>query len=103
MLICSKILVLKSDFHQISEAVEFFVVVLKVPFHVCTDAVTFLTCDFSVAVRPHSAPEYKDETMTVYQVPIYSEYESQVPRKSRVRLKAETVSLLAVVLCPLHA
>ncbi|XP_037664172.1 zinc phosphodiesterase ELAC protein 2 [Choloepus didactylus] len=26
-----------------------------------------------LAVRPHSAPEYKDETMTVFQVPIYSE------------------------------
>nr|XP_027809859.1 zinc phosphodiesterase ELAC protein 2 isoform X1 [Marmota flaviventris] len=26
-----------------------------------------------LAVRPHSAPEYKDETMTVHQVPIYSE------------------------------
>uniref|UniRef100_A0A2I3G978 Zinc phosphodiesterase ELAC protein 2 n=1 Tax=Nomascus leucogenys TaxID=61853 RepID=A0A2I3G978_NOMLE len=28
-----------------------------------------------LAVRPHSAPEYKDETMTVYQIPIHSEYE----------------------------
>ncbi|XP_003791125.1 zinc phosphodiesterase ELAC protein 2 [Otolemur garnettii] len=27
----------------------------------------------NLAVRPHSAPEYKDETMTVYQIPIYSE------------------------------
>ena len=27
---------------------------------------------------PHSAPEYKDETMTVYQVPIHSESESQI-------------------------
>lgn len=26
-----------------------------------------------LAVRPHSAPEYTDETMTVHQVPIYSE------------------------------
>ncbi|XP_005399395.1 PREDICTED: zinc phosphodiesterase ELAC protein 2 isoform X1 [Chinchilla lanigera] len=26
-----------------------------------------------LAVRPHSAPEYKDETMTVHQVPLYSE------------------------------
>uniref|UniRef100_A0A452V7T1 Zinc phosphodiesterase ELAC protein 2 n=1 Tax=Ursus maritimus TaxID=29073 RepID=A0A452V7T1_URSMA len=26
-----------------------------------------------LAVRPHSAPEYKDETMTVFQIPIYSE------------------------------
>ncbi|XP_040856910.1 zinc phosphodiesterase ELAC protein 2 isoform X2 [Ochotona curzoniae] len=26
-----------------------------------------------LAVRPHSAPEYMDETMTVHQVPIYSE------------------------------
>ncbi|XP_049632801.1 zinc phosphodiesterase ELAC protein 2 [Suncus etruscus] len=25
-----------------------------------------------LAVRPHSAPEYKDETMTVFQVPIYN-------------------------------
>ncbi|XP_033040396.1 zinc phosphodiesterase ELAC protein 2 isoform X3 [Trachypithecus francoisi] len=29
-----------------------------------------------LAVRPHSAPEYKDETMTVYQIPIYSEQRS---------------------------
>ncbi|ELW52432.1 Zinc phosphodiesterase ELAC protein 2 [Tupaia chinensis] len=29
-----------------------------------------------LAVRPHSAPEYKDETMTVYQVPIYGEQRS---------------------------
>lgn len=26
-----------------------------------------------LAVRPHSAPEYKDETMTVFQVPIYNQ------------------------------
>ncbi|XP_049717038.1 zinc phosphodiesterase ELAC protein 2-like [Elephas maximus indicus] len=26
-----------------------------------------------MAVRPHSAPEYKDETMTVFQIPIHSE------------------------------
>ncbi|KAI5930453.1 zinc phosphodiesterase ELAC protein 2 isoform X1 [Manis javanica] len=26
-----------------------------------------------LAVRPHSAPEYKDETMTVFQIPIHSE------------------------------
>nr|KAF6455840.1 elaC ribonuclease Z 2 [Rousettus aegyptiacus] len=26
-----------------------------------------------LAVRPHTAPEYKDETMTVFQIPIYSE------------------------------
>uniref|UniRef100_A0A452V7R0 Zinc phosphodiesterase ELAC protein 2 n=1 Tax=Ursus maritimus TaxID=29073 RepID=A0A452V7R0_URSMA len=31
-----------------------------------------------LAVRPHSAPEYKDETMTVFQIPIYSERASPV-------------------------
>nr|XP_048304214.1 zinc phosphodiesterase ELAC protein 2 isoform X1 [Myodes glareolus] len=37
-----------------------------------------------LAVRPHSAPEYKDETMTVYQVPIHSErrYCTQQPLQS---------------------
>uniref|UniRef100_A0A452G613 Zinc phosphodiesterase ELAC protein 2 n=1 Tax=Capra hircus TaxID=9925 RepID=A0A452G613_CAPHI len=28
-----------------------------------------------LAVRPHSAPEYKDETMTVFQIPIHCEYQ----------------------------
>ncbi|KAK2111105.1 hypothetical protein P7K49_010851 [Saguinus oedipus] len=37
-----------------------------------------------VSVRPHSAPEYKDETMTVYQVPIYGEYESQMSQEGGV-------------------
>lgn len=37
-----------------------------------------------LAVRPYSAPEYKDETMTVYQVPIHSErrYCTQQPLQS---------------------
>ncbi|KAM6164067.1 zinc phosphodiesterase ELAC protein 2 [Rhynchocyon petersi] len=30
-----------------------------------------------LAVRPHSSPEYKDETMTVFQIPIYSEQSCQ--------------------------
>ncbi|KAM9596441.1 zinc phosphodiesterase ELAC protein 2 isoform 1-T1 [Trichechus inunguis] len=30
-----------------------------------------------LAVRPHSAPEYKDETMTVFQIPIHSEYKGE--------------------------
>ncbi|XP_058904499.1 zinc phosphodiesterase ELAC protein 2 isoform X2 [Kogia breviceps] len=29
-----------------------------------------------LAVRPHSAPEYQDETMTVFQIPIHSEQEN---------------------------
>lgn len=45
----------------------------------------FLTCVFPTAVRPHSAPEYKDETMTVHQVPIHSESGGQVsPEKVAV-------------------
>lgn len=35
-------------------------------------------CLFHIAVRPHTAPEYKDETMTVFQIPIYSEYENHI-------------------------
>ncbi|MEJ1273087.1 elaC ribonuclease Z 2 [Cricetulus griseus] len=40
-----------------------------------------------LAVRPHSAPEYKDETMTVHQVPIHSEqrYDRQQPPQSPKR------------------
>ncbi|XP_023043853.1 zinc phosphodiesterase ELAC protein 2 isoform X2 [Piliocolobus tephrosceles] len=40
-----------------------------------------------LAVRPYSAPEYKDETMTVYQIPIYSEQRSgkHQPRQSPER------------------
>ncbi|KAL1779395.1 zinc phosphodiesterase ELAC protein 2 [Sigmodon hispidus] len=40
-----------------------------------------------LAVRPHSAPEYKDETMTVHQVPIHSErkYGNQQPWQSPKR------------------
>ncbi|XP_063097873.1 zinc phosphodiesterase ELAC protein 2 isoform X2 [Cavia porcellus] len=51
-----------------------------------------------LAVRPHSAPEYKDETMTVYQVPIYSErgleehQPSQSPGTSPHRLSPELSS-----------
>ncbi|XP_065752945.1 zinc phosphodiesterase ELAC protein 2 isoform X1 [Phocoena phocoena] len=46
-----------------------------------------------LAVRPHSAPEYQDETMTVFQVPIYSECEQvngkQQPARSAERLSPE--------------
>ncbi|NP_001349911.1 zinc phosphodiesterase ELAC protein 2 isoform 2 [Mus musculus] len=51
-----------------------------------------------LAVRPHSAPEYKDETMTVYQVPIHSERRcgkqqpSQSPRTSPNRLSPKQSS-----------
>lgn len=51
-----------------------------------------------LAVRPHSAPEYKDETMTVYQVPIHSERKcgkpqpSQSPRRSPNRLSPKQSS-----------
>ncbi|EHB11816.1 Zinc phosphodiesterase ELAC protein 2 [Heterocephalus glaber] len=50
------------------------------------------------AVRPHSAPEYKDETMTVHQVPIYSErghgkhQPSQSPERSLHRLSPKQPS-----------
>lgn len=50
---------------------------LQVHFPAGTKAYNFLT-SFPAAVRPHSAPEYKDETMTVYQVPIHSESGSQI-------------------------
>uniref|UniRef100_A0A2K6S8F2 Zinc phosphodiesterase ELAC protein 2 n=1 Tax=Saimiri boliviensis boliviensis TaxID=39432 RepID=A0A2K6S8F2_SAIBB len=46
-----------------------------------------------LAVRPHSAPEYKDETMTVYQVPIYS-----VSRRRGGR----DPSLVVAFICKLH-
>ncbi|VFV27607.1 zinc phosphodiesterase elac protein 2 [Lynx pardinus] len=41
-----------------------------------------------LAVRPHSAPEYKDETMTVFQIPIYSEQKrgERQPSQSPERL-----------------
>ncbi|XP_024608406.1 zinc phosphodiesterase ELAC protein 2 [Neophocaena asiaeorientalis asiaeorientalis] len=44
-----------------------------------------------LAVRPHSAPEYQDETMTVFQVPIYSEQVNgkQQPARSAERLSPE--------------
>ncbi|XP_066120355.1 LOW QUALITY PROTEIN: zinc phosphodiesterase ELAC protein 2 [Saccopteryx bilineata] len=47
-----------------------------------------------LAVRPHSAPEYKDETMTVFQVPIYSEqkYGDRQPPQSPDRLSPEPSS-----------
>lgn len=47
-----------------------------------------------LAVRPHSAPEYKDETMTVFQVPIYSEQRcgEQQPSQSPGRLSPERSS-----------
>uniref|UniRef100_A0A8C6BZI6 Zinc phosphodiesterase ELAC protein 2 n=1 Tax=Monodon monoceros TaxID=40151 RepID=A0A8C6BZI6_MONMO len=42
-----------------------------------------------LAVRPHSAPEYQDETMTVFQVPVYSE---QVNGKQQLARSAERLS-----------
>ncbi|KAF6093501.1 elaC ribonuclease Z 2 [Phyllostomus discolor] len=44
-----------------------------------------------LAVRPHSAPEYKDETMTVLQIPIYSEQKcgNHQPSQSPERLSPE--------------
>ncbi|XP_008008610.2 zinc phosphodiesterase ELAC protein 2 isoform X2 [Chlorocebus sabaeus] len=51
-----------------------------------------------LAVRPHSAPEYKDETMTVYQIPIHSEQRSgkhqpwQSPERPLSRLSPERSS-----------
>uniref|UniRef100_A0A2K6PPB5 Zinc phosphodiesterase ELAC protein 2 n=1 Tax=Rhinopithecus roxellana TaxID=61622 RepID=A0A2K6PPB5_RHIRO len=51
-----------------------------------------------LAVRPYSAPEYKDETMTVYQIPIYSEQRSgkhqpwQSPERPLGRLSPERSS-----------
>ncbi|XP_051036339.1 zinc phosphodiesterase ELAC protein 2 isoform X1 [Phodopus roborovskii] len=51
-----------------------------------------------LAVRPHSAPEYKDETMTVHQVPIHSERRYgrqqplQSPKRSPNRLSPEQSS-----------
>ncbi|XP_005067677.1 zinc phosphodiesterase ELAC protein 2 isoform X2 [Mesocricetus auratus] len=51
-----------------------------------------------LAVRPHSAPEYKDETMTVHQVPIHSEQRYgkqqplQSPKRSPNRLSPEQSS-----------
>ncbi|XP_077022161.1 zinc phosphodiesterase ELAC protein 2 isoform X2 [Tamandua tetradactyla] len=51
-----------------------------------------------LAVRPHSAPEYKDETMTVFQIPIYSEQSgrgcqpSQSPERPLSRLSPKQSS-----------
>ncbi|KAM7069555.1 zinc phosphodiesterase ELAC protein 2 isoform 2-T2 [Molossus nigricans] len=47
-----------------------------------------------LAVRPHSAPEYKDETMTVFQVPIHSEqkFGNHQPSQSPERLSPEQSS-----------
>ncbi|XP_055432453.1 zinc phosphodiesterase ELAC protein 2 isoform X2 [Bubalus kerabau] len=44
-----------------------------------------------LAVRPHSAPEYKDETMTVFQIPIHCEQTSgqQPPAQSPERLSPQ--------------
>ncbi|XP_007455078.1 PREDICTED: zinc phosphodiesterase ELAC protein 2 isoform X2 [Lipotes vexillifer] len=44
-----------------------------------------------LAVRPHSAPEYQDETMTVFQVPVHSEQVNgkQQPAQSAERLSPE--------------
>ncbi|KAL2765866.1 zinc phosphodiesterase ELAC protein 2 isoform 3 [Daubentonia madagascariensis] len=46
-----------------------------------------------LAVRPHSAPEYKDETMTVYQIPIYSISQKRDGRDP---------SLVVAFVCKLH-
>ncbi|XP_039703317.1 zinc phosphodiesterase ELAC protein 2 isoform X2 [Pteropus medius] len=47
-----------------------------------------------LAVRPHTAPEYKDETMTVFQIPIYSEqrYGKHQPSQSPESLSPEQSS-----------
>uniref|UniRef100_A0A2R8ZD28 Zinc phosphodiesterase ELAC protein 2 n=1 Tax=Pan paniscus TaxID=9597 RepID=A0A2R8ZD28_PANPA len=51
-----------------------------------------------LAVRPHSAPEYEDETMTVYQIPIHSEQRRgkhqpwQSPERPLSRLSPERSS-----------
>nr|KAF6415581.1 elaC ribonuclease Z 2 [Molossus molossus] len=47
-----------------------------------------------LAVRPHSAPEYKDETMTVFQVPIHSEqkFGNHQPSQSPERFSPEQSS-----------
>ncbi|XP_036692216.1 zinc phosphodiesterase ELAC protein 2 isoform X2 [Balaenoptera musculus] len=44
-----------------------------------------------LAVRPHSAPEYQDETMTVFQIPIHSEQVNgeRQPAQSPERLSPE--------------
>ncbi|XP_061030617.1 zinc phosphodiesterase ELAC protein 2 isoform X2 [Eubalaena glacialis] len=44
-----------------------------------------------LAVRPHSAPEYQDETMTVFQIPIHSEQVNgeHQPARSPERLSPE--------------
>lgn len=80
-------LVFMSDSHHNSEAVQllsgWWSWKLLFP-RIFTNAITLLSCGFLVAVRPHSAPEYKDETMTVYQIPIHSEYESQVSQEEGV-------------------
>nr|KAF6455841.1 elaC ribonuclease Z 2 [Rousettus aegyptiacus] len=46
-----------------------------------------------LAVRPHTAPEYKDETMTVFQIPIYSVSQKRVGRDP---------SLVVAFVCKLH-
>ncbi|XP_004416668.1 PREDICTED: zinc phosphodiesterase ELAC protein 2 isoform X3 [Odobenus rosmarus divergens] len=46
-----------------------------------------------LAVRPHSAPEYKDETMTVFQIPIYSIGQKKSGRDP---------SLVVAFVCKLH-
>eukprot|EP00074_Homo_sapiens_P110061 XP_024306622.1 zinc phosphodiesterase ELAC protein 2 isoform X5 [Homo sapiens] len=46
-----------------------------------------------LAVRPHSAPEYEDETMTVYQIPIHSVSQRRGVRDS---------SLVVAFICKLH-
>ncbi|XP_055973892.1 zinc phosphodiesterase ELAC protein 2 isoform X2 [Sorex fumeus] len=47
-----------------------------------------------LAVRPHSAPEYKDDTMTVFQIPIYSKQKhgQHQPSQSPERFSAEQSS-----------
>ncbi|XP_054564963.1 zinc phosphodiesterase ELAC protein 2 isoform X2 [Eptesicus fuscus] len=46
-----------------------------------------------LAVRPHSAPEYKDETMTVFQIPIYNVSQRRGGRDP---------SLVVAFVCKLH-
>lgn len=46
-------------------------------------------CLFREAVRPHSAPAYKDETMTVLQIPIHSEYGRRVPQRQAMQVQGK--------------
>ncbi|CAI5766249.1 phosphodiesterase ELAC 2 isoform X1 [Podarcis lilfordi] len=67
----------------------------------CTNSIITLNSILSVlllAVRPHSDPEYQDETMTVYQVPLIGEYSAIIltlhPKKGNfLVMKAKELGL----------